>query len=70
VAKRVQSRKLGDILDQIAGILTAISRVDQANQKQVIADVKLTLNMTGLIGTLDLLDTTGDRGLNKRHSNV
>jgi hypothetical protein len=69
VARRVQSRKLGDLLDQIAGILTAISRVDQANQKQVIADVKLTLNMTGLIGTLDLLDTTSDRGL-KRHSNV
>jgi hypothetical protein len=69
VAKRVQSRKLGELLDQIAGILSEISRVDQANQKQVISDVKMTLNMTGLIATLDLLDSAGGREV-KRHSNV
>lgn len=69
VARRVQSRKLGDLLDQIAGILTAISSVDQGNQKQVIADVKMTLNMTGLIATLDLLDTAKEREI-KRHTNV
>jgi len=69
VAKRVQSRKLGDLLDQIAGILAAISRVDQANQKQVISDVKMTLTMTGLIATLDLLDSASGREV-KRHSNV
>ncbi|MBI3449823.1 MAG: zf-HC2 domain-containing protein [Acidobacteria bacterium] len=69
VARRVQSRKLADLLDQIATVLTTISRVDQANQKQVIADVRMTLNLTGLIGTLDLLDTTNGRD-SKGHSNV
>ncbi|HZE88513.1 MAG TPA: zf-HC2 domain-containing protein [Verrucomicrobiae bacterium] len=69
VARRVQSRKLADLLDQIASVLTTISRVDPSNRAQVIADVRMTLNLTGLIGTLDLLDTTGGRD-NKRHSNV
>jgi len=63
VAKRMRNRKLGDLLGQITGILTAISRVDPSSQKQVIGDVKTTLDLTGLIATLELLDAANERDL-------
>jgi hypothetical protein len=63
VAARMENRKLSDLLDQIAGILTAISEMDQANKVQVIADVKAMLDLTDLVSTLELLHAAVERGL-------
>ena len=59
----MQNRKLGDLLDQISGILTAISEVTQENQEQVIIDVHATLDLTDLVATLELLDASVERRL-------
>jgi hypothetical protein len=63
VAARMENRKLGDLLDQIAGILKAMSTVDIANQLRVVADVKATLDLTGLVATLEILHAAVERDL-------
>ena len=63
VAARMDNRKLQDLLDQISGILSAISSVDQRNQLQVVRDVKATLDLTNLVATLELLDAAVERDL-------
>lgn len=63
VAKRMQSRKLGDLLDEISGILTQISGINHENQRRVISEVRATLHLTGLVATLELLDAGTERAL-------
>jgi len=63
VASRMKDRKLNELLDQIAGILEAIGTVSQNNQARVIADVKASLDLTGLVATLEILDAAIERDL-------
>ncbi len=63
VALRLESRKLGDLLDQISGILKAISTINPENQVQVIADVRMTLELTAILSALEILDAHVERTL-------
>jgi len=63
VAERLKDRKLNELLDQIAGLLQAIANVSQDNQARVIADVKASLDLTGLVATLEILDAAIERDL-------
>jgi hypothetical protein len=66
VADRMEARKLRDLLDEISGILTAISKMEPSSQAQVVGDVKATLDLTGLIATLEILDANIERDLRGR----
>lgn len=63
VAARMNDKKLNELLDQIAGLLQAIASVSQSNQARVIADVKASLDLTGLVATLEILDAAIERDL-------
>ena len=63
VADRMQSGRMSDLLASISGILSAIASVEESNQTQVIADVRATLDLTGLVAILEILDATIERAL-------
>lgn len=63
VARRMQAHKLVDLLDQIEGVLKAISEVTPSNASQVIREVKATLDITGLITAMEILDANIERDL-------
>ena len=63
IADRMQNGKMSDLLASISGILSAIASVDESNQTRVIADVKATLDLTGMVAILEILDATIERAL-------
>jgi len=69
VASRMENRKLTDLLDQVSGVLQAISSVEPGNQARVVAEIKTTLDLTGLVATLEILHAAVEREMRGR-SNV
>jgi hypothetical protein len=63
IADRMKNGKMSDLLASVSGILSAIASVEDSNQTQVIADVKATLDLTGLVAILEILDATIERDL-------
>lgn len=63
IAIRMNNRKLAELLDQISGILTAISAVTPQTQRGVVADVTTTMELTDLLAKLELLDSAVERTL-------
>lgn len=61
VAARMQNRKLSELLDQIGGILRAMSSVTPENKARVVADIRATLDLTGLVATLEILHAAVER---------
>ncbi len=69
VASRMENRKLNELLDQVAGVLKAMATVEPENQGRVVAEVKTTLDLTGLVATLEILHAALEREMRGR-SNV
>ena len=63
VAQRMPSRKLVDLLDQIGGVLKVISQVDTSNERNLIREVRATLDLTGLVAALEILEANIERDL-------
>jgi hypothetical protein len=69
VASRMENQKLSELLDQVAGVLKAMATVGPENQGRVVAEVKTTLDLTGLVATLEILHAAVEREMRGR-SNV
>jgi hypothetical protein len=69
VASRMENQKLSELLDQVAGVLKAMATVEPENQGRVVAEVKTTLDLTGLVATLEILHAAVEREMRGR-SNV